>query len=236
MTPPTNSQLRLERWKLTARVVRMLETPMLVLSVVWTTLLILELTRGLSPWLELGNDLVWVAFIAEFALEFLVAPDKRVYLRKRWVTALSLALPALRLLRLARVGRAARLFRATRGLRLARVLAAINRGMRSLTIAFRRRGLGYLLVLTAVITATGAAGMYRFELDAPGGPGFPDYTSALWWTAMLLTTMGSDYWPQTAEGRILCLLLAIYALAVFGYLTAAVAAYFVGKDQRVSAG
>ena len=48
-----------------------------------------------------------------------------------------------------------------------------------------------------------------------GGPGFADYT---------------------AEGRILCLLLAIYALAVFGYLTAAVAAYFVGKDQRVSAG
>jgi voltage-gated potassium channel len=236
MTPPTNSQLRLERWKLTARVVRMLETPMLVLSVVWTTLLILELTRGLSPRLELVNDVVWAAFIAEFALEFLVAPDKRVYLRKRWVTALSLALPALRLLRLARVGRAARLFRATRGLRLARVLAAINRGMRSLTIAFRRRGLGYLLVLTAVITATGAAGMYRFEFDAPRGPGFPDYTSALWWTAMLLTTMGSDYWPQTAEGRILCLLLAIYALAVFGYLTAAVAAYFVGKDQRVSAG
>jgi voltage-gated potassium channel len=236
MTPQANSQLRLERWKLTARVVRMLETPMLVLSVIWTTLLILELTRGLSPWLELVNDLVWAAFVAEFALEFLVAPDKRVYLRKRWVTALSLALPALRLLRLARVGRAARLFRATRGLRLARVLAAINRGMRSLTIAFRRRGLGYLLMLTVVITATGAAGMYRFELDAPGGPGFPDYTSALWWTAMLLTTMGSDYWPQTAEGRILCLLLAIYALAVFGYLTAAVAAYFVGKDQRVSAG
>jgi voltage-gated potassium channel len=236
MTPQANSQLRLERWKLTARVVRMLETPMLVLSVVWTALLILELTRGLSPWLELVNDLVWAAFVAEFALEFLVAPDKRVYLRKRWVTALSLALPALRLLRLARVGRAARLFRATRGLRLARVLAAINRGMRSLTIAFRRRGLGYLLMLTVVITATGAAGMYRFELDAPGGPGFPDYTSALWWTAMLLTTMGSDYWPQTAEGRILCLLLAIYALAVFGYLTAAVAAYFVGRDQRVSAG
>jgi voltage-gated potassium channel len=236
MTPQANSQLRLERWKLTARVVRMLETPMLVLSVVWTTLLILELTRGLSPWLELVNDLVWAAFVAEFALEFLVAPDKRVYLRKRWVTALSLALPALRLLRLARVGRAARLFRATRGLRLARVLAAINRGMRSLTIAFRRRGLGYLLMLTVVITATGAAGMYRFELDAPGGPGFQDYTSALWWTAMLLTTMGSDYWPQTAEGRILCLLLAIYALAVFGYLTAAVAAYFVGRDQRVSAG
>jgi hypothetical protein len=26
---------------------------------------------------------------------------------------------------------------------------------------------------------------------------------------MLLTTIGSDYWPRSPEGRILCLLLAI---------------------------
>jgi voltage-gated potassium channel len=48
---------------------------------------------------------------------------------------------------------------------------------------------------------------------------------------MLLTTMGSDYWPRTPEGRVLCLLLALYAFAVFGYMTAAIAAYFVGKDK-----
>jgi hypothetical protein len=48
---------------------------------------------------------------------------------------------------------------------------------------------------------------------------------------MLLTTMGSDYWPRTPEGRLLCLLLAIYAFAVFGYVTAAIAAYFVGQDR-----
>ena len=75
--------------------------------------------------------------------------------------------------------------------------------------------------------------MYRFEFDVPGGPGFADYGTALWWTAMLLTTMGSDYWPQTPEGRLLCLLLAVYAFAVFGYVTAAIAAYFIGKDQDV---
>jgi voltage-gated potassium channel len=50
---------------------------------------------------------------------------------------------------------------------------------------------------------------------------------------MLLTTMGSDYWPRTAEGRLLCLLLAVYAFAVFGYVTAAIAAYFVGRDKDV---
>lgn len=224
------SELRRERWKLTAHVGRALETPMLFLSGLWTVLLVIEFTRELAPWLQQVNDAIWAAFVAQFVLE-LAAPQKTLYLRKHWVTAVSLLLPAVRLLRLARVVRLVRLARVTRGLRLARLLAAMNRGMRSLAAGFRRRGIGYLLLLTAVVTITGAAGMYRFELDAPGGRGFPDYGAALWWTAMLLTTMGSEYWPRTPEGRFLCLLLALYAFAVFGYVTAAVAAYFVGKDK-----
>jgi voltage-gated potassium channel len=229
----TNGEdLRRERWKLTARLVRTLDAPMLVLSFVWTVLLIVEFTAGLSPGLQVLNDVIWAAFVAQFGLEFLVAPAKRLYLRKHWVTVLSLALPAFRLLRLVRIARVARLARAARSLRLARLLGAINRSMRALAIGLGRRGLGYLVLLTLLVTITGGAGMYRFELDAPGGPGFADYGTAVWWTAMLLTTMGSDYWPRTPEGRVLCLLLAIYAFAVFGYVTAAIAAYFVGNDQR----
>ena len=233
MDAPLTPNLRRERWKLTARMARALEAPMLALSALWSALLIVEFTRGLSPGLQTLSDAIWLAFVAQFAVEFLAAPAKRVYLRKQWVTALSLALPAFRLVRLARVARVARLARLPRGLRLVRLLGAVNRGMRTLAVGFRRRGLGYLTLLTVLVTLTGAAGMYRFELDAPGGPGFPDYGTALWWTAMLLTTMGSEYWPRTGEGRVLCLLLAIYAFAVFGYVTAAIAAYFVGRDQDV---
>jgi voltage-gated potassium channel len=235
MDSTTTPDLRRERWKLTARLVRALETPMLTLSVVWTLLLVIEFTRGLSPWLQTLNDLIWAAFVIHFAVEFLAAPGKRLYLRKQWVTALSLILPAFRLLRLVRVARAARMARAARGVRLARLLGGINRGMRMLALGFGHRGLGYLSLLTMLVAATGAAGMYRFELEAPGGPGFANYGTALWWTAMLLTTMGSDYWPRTAEGRLLCVLLAIYAFAVFGYVTAAIAAYFVGKDRSLRA-
>jgi voltage-gated potassium channel len=93
MNSTADSNLRRERWKLTARLVRVLETPMLLLSGVWTLLVILEFTRGLSPALQTLNDFIWAAFIVQFAVEFLAAPSKRVYLRKRWLTAVSLALP-----------------------------------------------------------------------------------------------------------------------------------------------
>ena len=59
---------------------------MLVLSAVWTLLLINELTFGLSQAMQLLNDVIWVACIAQFALEFLIAPQKGIYLRKRWLT------------------------------------------------------------------------------------------------------------------------------------------------------
>jgi voltage-gated potassium channel len=56
---------------------------------------------------------------------------------------------------------------------------------------------------------------------------------------MIMTTMGSAYWPLTLEGRSPCWLLALYASGVFGYLTAAIAIarFFIGKDAAsVAAG
>jgi voltage-gated potassium channel len=49
---------------------------------------------------------------------------------------------------------------------------------------------------------------------------------------MLLTSLGSEYWPQTPEGRWLCLLLSIYGFGVFGYLTATIASFFIGRDAE----
>jgi len=143
-------------------------------------------------------------------------------------------LPALRVLRVLRVVRLARVTRvmagASRSARVVRVVGSLNRAMRALGHAFARRGFGYVVALTALVTLAGAAGMFAFERGAAGERGIDSYAEALWWTAMLMTTMGSEYWPRTIEGRALCVLLALYAFAVFGYVTATLATYFVGRD------
>ncbi len=82
----------------------------------------------------------------------------------------------------------------------------------------------------------GAAGMLAFEPAAEVEGGFRNYGDALWWTAMLLTTTGSQYWPQTSEGRILCFLLALYGFAVFGYITASFAAFLIGQEAKAKEG
>ncbi len=207
-----------------------LELPMLVLGFVWLGLLILELTGGANSLIQTLGFVIWGVFVLDFALRFTLAPHKGLYLRQNWLTAVSLLLPALRVLRLARVLSLARFAPTVRGVRLAQVVTSLNRGMQALGAAMQRRGFGYVLALTVLVVFAGAAGMYSFEQETPNGRGFEDYASALWWTAMLLTSIGSAYWPQTTEGRILCLILAIYGFAVFGYITATLASFFVGRD------
>jgi voltage-gated potassium channel len=219
-----------ERYELLQRLEDWLETPMLVLAFVWLALLVGELILGENLAFEVIGTVIWIIFILHFAVEFTLAPRKANYLQSNWLTALSLLVPALRIFRVFRVVRLLRVARVGRGLRLFRVVSSLNRGMRALRATLERRGFGYVILLTILVVFAGAAGMYAFESEVPGG--FDDYGEAVWWTAMIMTTLGSEYWPQTLEGRVLCYLLALYAFAIFGYVTATLATFFVGRDAE----
>ncbi|MDX2232231.1 MAG: potassium channel family protein [Leptolyngbyaceae cyanobacterium bins.349] len=208
-----------------------LEIPMLVLSFVWLALFIVELIWGLSSFLDVMGTSIWMLFILDFGVKFFLAPHKLSYLQRNWLTVLALILPAIRVLRVVNVVRALKTARAVRGLRLLGVMTRTNRGMRALAASVNRRGFGYVVGLTAIVTLTGAAGMYAFEREVSESA-LMDYGTAVWWTAMLMTTLGSDYFPQTPEGRVLCFLLALYGFAVFGYVTATLATFFVGRDAE----
>ena len=238
---PDSRAVETERRKVLHDLERWLETPMLILAFAWLGLVIVETMWGAGPVLEGVGILIWIIFILDALVRLILAPQKIAYFKDNWLTVIGLALPALRIFRMARVLRVLRVARAARGLKLVRVVSSLNRGMRALGAGMSRRGFAYVVILTLLVTLTGAAGMYIFErehlgqepVSAGSAPSrLNDYGAALWWTAMIMTTMGSDYWPRTPEGRILCLLLALYAFAVFGYVTATLASYFIGRDAE----
>ena len=221
-----------ERNQLLRRVQRLLEVPMALLGFVWLVLIIIDLTKGLSSFLQSVSTGIWLLFILDFLLKFTLAPAKLHFLRTNVITIISLAVPALRFVRLARSLTLLRSLRATRGIRLVKLVGTLNRGLRSLSSSLGRRGFGYILLTTLFVLALGSVGMFAFEHGEEGG--FKNMGEAAWWTLMLLTSLGSEYWPRTPEGRILCFLLALYGLAVFGYFTASLATYFVGKDAEAA--
>jgi voltage-gated potassium channel len=220
--------LNTERYKLLQRLADWLETPMLILAFAWLALLVGELIWGESHLFEVIGTLIWVVFILNFTVEFILAPDKVAYFKSNWLTTISLIIPALRIFRIFRMFRILRLARVGRSMRLFRVVSSLNRGMGALGASLQRRGFGYVAAFTMLVVFAGAAGMYAFENETSNG--LKSYGESLWWTAMVMTTMGSEYWPQTLEGRILCVALALYAFSVFGYVTAALATFFIGRD------
>jgi len=215
-----------ERKKLLVSIERLLEGPMIFLGFVWLVLLIVELIWGLSKPLDYLSLAIWFVFIFDFIITFILAPGKLIFLKKNWLTAISLLIPALRIFRIFRF---IRLLKGLRGIRLVRIVSSVNRSMKSLAATMRRRAFGYVSLLTLFVTFAGAAGMHAIEKAYPG---FDSYGMALWWTAMRVITAGSEYYPSTPEGRGLALLIAIFGYAIFGYVTATLASFFIGRDAE----
>jgi voltage-gated potassium channel len=226
---PLEEAVEKERYEILEQVENWLEVPVIILGFFWLVLLVIELIWGLTPFLNALVYFIWAIFVFDFFLRFFLAPRKREFLQRNWLTALSLPLPALRLFQIFRFMQILRLARATRGIRLVKVVASVNRGMRGLSNTMARRGFGYAMALTLLVVLVGAAGMHAFERFSPG---FETYGNALWWSAMMLTTVGSPFEPLSAEGRLLAFLLAVYSIAVFSYITASLASFFVGQEAE----
>ena len=219
-------QLISERKKLLTSVEKLLEGPMIFLGFVWLTLLVIELVWRLSKPLEYLSLVIWIIFIIDFIIKFILAPVKIDFLKNKWLTAISLIIPALRVFR---IFRAVRVLRGLRGVRLVRIVSSLYRSMNSLAATKRRRAFGYVLMVTLIVTFAGAAGMYALENPSPG---FDSYGMALWWTAMRVITAGNEFNPATPEGRGLGFLIAVFGYTIFGYVTATFATFFIGRDAE----
>jgi voltage-gated potassium channel len=241
LQPDVLPTLDQERSEILQQLDNWLETPMLLLGISWLGLFVVELVWGLTPLLETLGIIIWIAFILDFGIKFLLAPRRMAYLRHNWLSVLSLFIPALRILRILRIIQPLQSVHAVRGLQLLKVMTRTNKGMRMLATSIGRRGFGYVIGATTIVTLIGAAGIYAFEHESPIGgssindSGITNYAAALWWTGMVMTTIGSDYFPKTAEGRVLCFLLSLYAVGVCGYATATLATFFVSQDAESEA-
>ena len=199
------------------------------LSLIFLVFLLVEFTVELSPaqsrWMELAGWLIWAVFAGDFVVRLALADAKGRYLRTNWLAALAVVLPAFRVFRLLRAVRAAR------SLRLARLVTGTNRGARALRRVAGFAGAGYVVILTAVIWLLGAAGIAYLERGQTGAS-ITSLAEALWWTATTLIQQGSEKHPATVEGRILAVILMTYSLAVSGYITAALAAFLLGRRRE----
>lgn len=198
--------------RLVRRVERVTEVPMLVLAVLYLIALILSYLSGVSEEVRDGarvvQSLIIVVFAGELIAKIAVADQRLKYLRSHWLDVMIVVLPFLRPLTLLLVLPV-----------FARAMVGLNRVMGSY------RG-AYVLVIGLLTVFTAAGLMAVFE-QGEGGP-IRNFSDALWWATTTITTVGyGDTYPVTPEGRAVAVVLMVVGIALFGVLTASVAAYLV---------
>jgi voltage-gated potassium channel len=133
------------------------------------------------------------------------------------------------MLRPLRILRSVRLLRL---LRLARLAAFATTGLHEARGILRHRGLNWVLLIVLVLNLVAAAAVLEFERDHPEG-NISSYPDALWWAVTTITTVGyGDRFPMSPAGRGVAVVLMIAGIALFGVITATIAAYFVEQKAE----
>ncbi|HYI09908.1 MAG TPA: ion transporter [Thermoanaerobaculia bacterium] len=202
---------------------------MLVLCVLALAGIVFQYAFRHDPEIELVLDaadfVICVAFAVDFLVSLWTAPDRMRYLVTwGWLDLLS-AIPMIESARWGRLARVARITRLLRSIRAARVLSTV-------ILARRRQStvLAASLVALVLIVASSTA-ILHFEVS--GDANIKKAEDAIWWAFATITTVGyGEYFPVTAEGRIIAAILMTAGVGLFGAFSAALAAWFLAPENE----
>jgi voltage-gated potassium channel len=209
---------------------RAVEVPLLVLAVLMVPLLVVPLVVGLPRGVErtfVALDwFVWAAFAFEYVVRLALTDRRWRFVRREWPDLLIVVLPFLRPLRVVRSARALRL------LRLTRLVAALGKAGQEVRRLLVRHKLHYTLLVTLIVVIGAAALVLAVEGGRSGG--IDRYTDALWWavTTVSTGTAYGDAFPVTPAGRGIAFFLTVTGLALFGVLTANLAAFLLERGPQ----
>lgn len=204
---------------------RAIDGPMMVLALAMIPLivvpLVVDLSLGLDRTLLAVDYLIWAAFAVEYVVKLYLAPERWRFVKANLPDLVLVVVPMLRPLRVLRSARLLRL------LGLARLVAFAVEGLHEAREILRRRGLSWVLLIVLALNLVAAALVLTFERDLPTS-NIHSYPDALWWAVTTITTVGyGDRFPMSPAGRGVAVVLMVSGIAVFGVITASIAAYFV---------
>jgi voltage-gated potassium channel len=211
------------RHDLVDRIERTTKYPMALLGIAWLVIAIVVVSadvNGSASILLVGSLFVlWAVLLAEYVVRLVVTPDRRGYLKRRWVEPATVAVPPLQGWHLIGIEKMGLLLQEAE-LRVEAIL--------------RHHSLFRVLIAAAATLFLGAWLVLLFEENAKGS-NIHNYPDALWWAIVTVTTVGyGDRYPVSEGGRAVAVILMLLGIGLIGVLTATVASVFVKEHTDAS--
>jgi voltage-gated potassium channel len=204
------------RHDLVDNIERVTKYPLALLGIAWLIIAIVVLTKdlnGSASTVLVGSLFVlWAIALAEYAVRLVLTPDRRGYLKRRWVEPATVVVPPLQGWHL--VG-------------MEKVSLLVYEGELRAETILKHHSLFRVLIAAAGTLFLGAWLVLLFEENAKGS-NIHSYPDALWWAIVTVTTVGyGDRYPVSAGGRAVAVVLMLVGIGLIGVLTATVASVFV---------
>jgi voltage-gated potassium channel len=204
------------RHDLVSRIERVTRYPMAVLGLAWLVIGITVLTKDVngssSTFLVATLFILWAILLAEYLVRLVVTPDRRGYVRRRWVEPATVVVPP---------------FQGWHFVGIERMGLLFHEGALRVASILRHHGLFRVLIAATATLFIGAWLVLLFEENAKGS-NIHDYPDALWWAIVTVTTVGyGDRYPVSAGGRAVAVVLMLVGIGLIGVLTATVASVFI---------
>lgn len=217
-------------------IIKTLNLIVLVLSVLLIVYISYDTFRHI-PFLDNHSYMVFqfwvcVVFMATFFIELYFAEHKLRYLGRRWFFFL-LSIPYLNIIGLFNLQFSPETLYFLRFIPLARGGLAI-----AIIVGFftRRRITSVFVTYTAiVILVVYFCSLIIFEREQPVNPQIPDFSAALWFASMVVTTIGCDIAPVTIAGKVLQIILASMGMIMFPLFTVYITSTVIHIRARMDA-
>jgi voltage-gated potassium channel len=195
---------------------RVTKYPMILLGVAWLVVAIIVVTakvNGTTSTLLVGILFtLWVILLVEYLVRLVITPDRRGYLKRRWVEPVTVVAPPLQ---------------GWRFVGIEKMCLLLHEGALRVETILKHHSLFRVLIAAAATLLLGAWLVMLFEENAKGS-NIHNYPQALWWAIVTVTTVGyGDRYPMTEGGRVVAVVLMLVGIGLIGVLTATVASVFI---------
>lgn len=208
------------------------EIGMSVLACAAVIFAIIDLKKGLAPFLQLIDNIIFVIFVFDYLIRLILSKEKRLFLKENlWdliaIIPFSSAFRIFRVAKLARLVRITKLAKMTKITKLSRLFAFSFRLIDKLRTFLDTNGFKYVLSITAIFIILGGIAIHFAE-----GMSLSD---GIWWSFVTATTVGyGDISPSTSPGRLVAMILMLVGIGLIGSLTSTITSFFLKRTPGKS--
>jgi voltage-gated potassium channel len=211
------------RHDLVDRIERVTKYPMGLVGIAWLVIAVIILTSNVngsaSTFLVGTLFALWAILLVEYLVRLVVTPDRRGYLKRRWVEPVTVVVPP---------------FQGWHLMGIERTCLLLHEAVLRVESILKHHSLFRVLIAATGTLIAGAWLVLLFEEKAKGS-NIHSFPEALWWAVVTVTTVGyGDRFPVSGGGRTVAVILMLVGIGLIGVLTATVASVFIKEHTDAS--